>query len=235
MRALRHQQLPDLGRAGEAELAHGRVSRQLAADQRCVLCGAGHDLEDAFRESRLEAEARDRECGQRRLLGRLEHHRAAGRERRRSLARGHRSGKVPRGDAGGDADGALRDDDPPVGGEGRDRVAVDALRLLAEPFEERRGVTDLDPRLGERLALLQRHQSRELVLVLVHQVGPAAQDARAVLRDARPPGGQRVLGARDRAARLRGAHARNLGEGLAGRRIDDRERLTGVRLDVEQW
>ena len=46
--------------------------------------------------------------------------------------------------------GLLRDDDPAVERVGRDRVAVDALRLLAEPLEERRGV--LRPRRATRRA-----------------------------------------------------------------------------------
>ena len=45
-----------------------------------------------------------RERRQRRLLGGLQHHRAAGRQRRRGLARDHRGREVPRRDAGDDAD-----------------------------------------------------------------------------------------------------------------------------------
>ena len=65
------------------------------------------------------------------------------------------------------------------------RVAVDALGFFAEPLEERRGVGDLAARLGERLALLGRHQPREVVLVRHHQVEPAAQDRGALLRGLR--------------------------------------------------
>ena len=50
--------------------------------------------------------------------------------------------------------GSFRHEDPLVGPRRRDRVAVDALRLLAEPLVEGGGVRDLDARLGERLALL---------------------------------------------------------------------------------
>ncbi len=92
---------------------------------------------------------------ERRLLGRLQHHRAARRERRRGLARRHRRREVPRRDPRRDADRLLRDVDPLVRPRRRDRVAVDALRLLAEPLVEGGGVRDLDARLRERLALLQ--------------------------------------------------------------------------------
>ena len=54
-RALRHQLLADLGRAGERELAHDRVRRELAADR---AGGAGDDVEHALRECRRARRAR---------------------------------------------------------------------------------------------------------------------------------------------------------------------------------
>ena len=60
-----------------------------------------------------------------------------------------------------------------------DGVAIDALGFLAEPFEEGAGVDDLAARFGERLALLGRHQAREVFLVRDHQVVPFAHDLRA--------------------------------------------------------
>ncbi len=133
------------------------------------------------------AEPGDSKRGQRCLLGRLQDHRAAGRQRGRSLSRHHRSREVPRRDPGGDADRLLRDDDPAIGHVGRDRVAVDALRLLAEPLQERRRILDLDPRLGDRLSLLGRQQAGERLGVLEHQIRPAAQDARPLLRQQATP------------------------------------------------
>ena len=46
---------------------------------------------------------------------------------------------------------------------GRDRLAVDALRLLGEPLDERGAEEDLAARLGERLALLGGQDRREVV------------------------------------------------------------------------
>ena len=126
---------------------------------------AGDDLEHALGHAAPRRRARPaRAPSQRRLLGGLDHDRAAGGERGRRLARDHRGGEVPGRDPGGDADRLLEDDDPLVRLVRRDRVAVDALRLLAEPLEERGGVGDLAPRLGERLALLARQQPREVLL-----------------------------------------------------------------------
>ena len=179
---------------------------------RCVLGGARHDGEDAGRNARLLRERRDRERGERRLLGRLQHHRAAGRERRRRLARRHRRREVPGRDPRRHADRLLRDVDPLVRPRRRDRVAVDALRLLAEPLVERGGVRDLDARLRERLALLEHHEPREIVLVLEHEVGEPAQHASAILRRPRLPRGKRALGGGERASRLGRAHPRHLGD-----------------------
>ena len=101
LRALRHQQLPDLGRAGEAELAHERVATVISPP----IVGASSaspvtTLSTPGGSPASSAELRDRERGERRLLGRLQHHRAAGRERGRGLARRHRRGEVPRRDPG---------------------------------------------------------------------------------------------------------------------------------------
>ena len=179
----------------------------------------------------LLGERRDRERGQRRLLGRLEHHRAADGERGRRLAGGHRGGEVPGRDAGGDADRLAQHDDPPVGERLLDHAAVEALRLLAEPLVERGGVRDLELRLEERLALLAHEERRQVVGALHHQVGEAAQDPRPVLRRPVLPGGQRPLGRLDRAARLGGAHPRHVGDRRARRRVDDREGGARIRVD----
>ena len=98
----------------------------------------------------------DGERRQRRLLGRLEDHRAAGGQGGRGLPGRHRRREVPRRDARGHPDRLLEDEDAPVAARRRDRVAVRALRLLAEPLVERGGVRDLGARLGQRLALFDR-------------------------------------------------------------------------------
>ena len=153
----------------------------------------------------------DRERGERGLLGGLQHHRAAGREGGRGLAGHHRRGEVPGRDPGGDADRLLRHEDPLVGPRRRDGVAVDPLRLLAEPLVERRGVGDLDPRLGQRLPLLGDHQACEVVLVLEHQIREAPEDACALFRRAALPSGSALSAAasarRVSAAPMRGTSA----------------------------
>ena len=67
------------------------------------------------------------------------------------------------------------DDDALVGLLTGDRVAVDALGLLAEPFEERCGVGRLTTtRLAKRFPLLARHQSSKVFLVGHHEIEPSA-------------------------------------------------------------
>jgi hypothetical protein len=73
--------------------------------------------------------------------------------------------------------------------------------------------------LGERLALLGRHQLREVFLVRHHEVEPFAQDRGTLLRGLRAPGGQRALGGFDGALCFRRAHARHRAELLARRGV----------------
>ncbi len=73
-------------------------------------------------------------------------------------------------------------DDPPIGQMGRNDVAIDALGLFCEPLDERSPVQHLASRLGQRLALLGRHDGSQIVLVGKHQIVPAAQDRGAFFR-----------------------------------------------------
>jgi hypothetical protein len=107
----------------------------------------------------------------------------------------------------GDADRLLDDDDALVGhGEGNG-VAVDPLRLLGEPFDERGAVGDLAARLGERLALLGGEDLREILLVRHHQLEPLAQDRGALLACLRAPRRPGAVRGVDGAPRLVGALA----------------------------
>ena len=125
-------------------------------------------------------------------------------ERGRGLARDHRRGEVPGRDAAADADRLLEHDDARAGLLGRDRVAVDALGLLAHPLEEGRRVADLGIRLGQRLALLARHDHRQVAAVAEHEVGEGAQDTpRARARGARARRAARPRRPRSRAASRR--------------------------------
>jgi hypothetical protein len=130
-----------------------------------------------------------------------------------------------------DADRLLQHDDALVGAVRRDGVAVDALALLGEPFDERGGIGDLAAALGQGLALLGGHQLREILLVRHHQLEPFAQDAGALLGGLGTPGGQRAIGRRDGSARLGGAHLGHGAEALAIGRILDRNGAAAIGVD----
>ena len=77
--------------------------------------------------------------------------------------------------------GCFSTDDAPARQRMVDDVAVDALRLLGEPLDERRRVGDLAARLGQGLPLLGRHQHREVFLIRHHSSSkPAAHQPGAI-------------------------------------------------------
>ena len=152
------------------------------------------------------------------------------RQRRTGLARDHRQREVPRRDARDDADRLLDDDDALVGLVAGNRVAVDALGLLGEPLEKRRRVDDFTLGLGERFALLDGHEPRQVFLVLDHQLIPPAHDRRALLGRLLPPRRQRLLGGFDGRPRFVRAALRHCPDDLSRRGVVDVDR--GARLRV---
>ena len=75
----------------------------------------GDDGEHALRHAGALGQFAQRQRRKRRLGRRLEHHRAAGGQRRAGLARDHRRREIPRRDRGAHADRLLDDDDALVG------------------------------------------------------------------------------------------------------------------------
>ena len=141
---------------------------------------------------------RERERRQRRELGRLDDHGAAGGERRRDLAGRHREREVPRGDEEARADRMLRHDHAAGALGVRPVAALDARRLLAEPADELAAIRDLAARLGERLAHLDRHEQREVLLALLQQIERATQDLGPLPRRRRRPSRERLDGGIER-------------------------------------
>ena len=96
----------------------------------------------------LLEDLRQREHRQRRLLGGLDDHRAAGGDRRGDLARAHRRGEVPRRHEHARPDRLAHRQDPALAGRVDHVAAVDAHGLLGEPAEELGRVGDLRARLA---------------------------------------------------------------------------------------
>ena len=117
------------------------------------------------------------------------------------------------------ADRLLQHDDALVGREARNRIAIDALCFLAEPFDEACGIGDLALGLRERLALLRRHDGAEIVLVRHHQIEPAAQHRRALFGGPGTPCRHRRIGEFDGAPGLDHPHIGDVPDHGAGRGI----------------
>ena len=86
---------------------------------------AREHVQDAGREARLLGQLPESQRGERRLLGRLQDHRAARRQRRRDLPRRHQQREVPRDDLAADPDRLLERVDERVRPRDRDGLALD--------------------------------------------------------------------------------------------------------------
>ena len=216
------QRAPDLGGAGERQLAGARVAQQ-RLDHGAGAVG-GDRVEDAPGQPRLLQNLRQSEHRERRLLGGLDDDRAAGGDRGGELARAHRHREVPRRDEHAGADRLAHREDPP-GARGVDHVAaVDAHGLLGEPAQEVGGVGDLRAGFGQRLAHLERHQQRELLGARGERLVGTAQDLAPLARRPAGPFGL-VLGSRgERGERICGLRVGDLDQRLPGGGILDGER-----------
>ena len=201
------QDLADLGRSGEADKAHRGMLAQHLADLRGF---AGEDIEHALRHARLLGQRHQRQRGQRRLVGGLEHDGAAGGQRRRDLAGDHRAGKVPRRDRAADPDRLADRQQPCVRPLRRNGLAIDPSCLLGEELDIGAADVDFAERLRQRLALLGGEDQREIFAVGDDQVEPFAQDVGALLGGKFRPGRKRPLGGFDRLRCFRRAHHRHL-------------------------
>jgi hypothetical protein len=88
--------------------------------------------------------------------------------------------------------------------------------------EDLRDHADLAARSGYRLADVARLDARQLLVVLFDERREPAEQPCAVGGSDGPPGGERGLRARDCGVGLLGGGRLDLGDGLLGRRIDDR-------------
>ena len=90
-----HDQVADFGRAREGDLVDVVVPGDGRAGGGSV---SGQDIDHAFRESRFHDQFAHAQSGERRLLGRLQHHRVAGSQRRSQLPGLHQQREIPGND-----------------------------------------------------------------------------------------------------------------------------------------
>ena len=169
--------------AGEAHHVGALVGDHQVADG---AAGADDDLERAVGEAGLGQQLRQPQGREGSVGGRLEHHGVAAGQRRRHLVAHQVEREVERRDGG---DHAARLADRPAEaalaagvGVHLDEVAGRALGLLARPAERAGAALGLDARVLERLAALGRDDARDLLGVLLDEVGRALEDRRALPR-----------------------------------------------------
>ena len=220
------QQLADLCRARKRELPHERARSQFPADRRAL---HGRDeIDDTCRESGTLRKFRKRQRTDRREFRGLDDDRTTGSKCRGALARDHCDREIPGRDRRDHTDRLADHDIATVIQRRGDYIAIDTLRLLGEPLDERGAIGDLAARLGQRLALLSRHQSRKILAMLDDQLEPATQDGGALLCGFRAPFGKSARSSLDCRARLIDTAIRNLRDLFARGRIVHSECLPGV-------
>ena len=124
----------------------------MASERRTgFLAEAGHDVQCARRESGLDRELSKLEADEAGLLGGLQHHGIAHRERRSERAPEHLRRIVPRGDVGRHAQGFAHDRHVVVV-QIRDHLAVNLVGRARIELEIARDRAHVGARLGDRLA-----------------------------------------------------------------------------------
>jgi hypothetical protein len=169
------QVLADRRRTGERDLADDRRADQGARDHVGV---AHHDVEHAVRQSRFCKRLRDEQAGAWGFLGRLDDHRAAGRQRRRHLAAGEQRRQVPWRKRGHRTDRFARHDRTAIRIACFHGSAIDALCLFRAPQHGIDRHADFHARLAEWPAHFQRQSAGKKIGALANQQGSLGDDVR---------------------------------------------------------
>ena len=207
--------LPVATEPGEGHAVHALVGHDGAAH----VAGAGQQRQGPG--GQVVEHRRQHQRGQRRDLRRLGHHRVARRQRRGELPGQQQQRVVPGHDGAHHAHRLLghqgqlrrldRRDHPP--GRGTAQLGVEV--------ERRRGPVDLVGVLDQRLAALQRHHARQLVLRRAEAGGHLVQHLAPLERGGPGPDGKRLGGRRDGGVHLCGRGRADVGDGLLGGRVLD--------------
>ena len=182
---------------------------------------AEHGLAHFLGEPGIEQALQDRQCRGRRFLGGLENHRAAGGDGRTELAAGIADGEVP-GCKGRDRPDRLADYGRPHARGAHELASVKTVTLAGIELEQRDVHHDFDARLGERLALLERRDARDLFLSLPEQPRGARQHRRALLGGGIAPEAEAPLRGSERAVEIGRVRERQCAERGPGRGVHDR-------------
>jgi hypothetical protein len=138
-------------------------------------------------------------------------------------------GKVPGRDQRGHPDRLAPELDLGVGQVRGDALDVRPLGFFGVELDEGGGIVDLAARLGDRLALLEGHDPRQVVLVGEDQLEPGAQERAAGLREAPRPARKGGMGGLDGVGALAGRKARDVADRGAGGRVGHGDRRAVAR------
>ena len=187
------------------------------------LAVAGDDVDDARRQLGLAQDVAEEERRERRRLGRLEHDRVPGGERRRELPRQHQQREVPRDDLPRDAERPRR--------AVRERV-LELVGPAGVVEEVGRGERHVDvARLLDRLAAVQRLEHGELARALLEDAGDPEEVLRALASGQLRPAFEGLPRGGDGGGDIVRPGLGDLGERLLVARGDRREDVAVARCD----
>jgi hypothetical protein len=192
------------------------VGDQPLPDHRAL---ARQHREHTRREPRLTPQLGQPQGRQRGELGRLEHDRVAGRQRRCEPPPGDRHGEVPRDDDPDDAERLAERDVHAA--RHRDLAPEQPLRGGRVVVQHVADVAGLPAGVADRVAGTPDLQLRQLVDVGVDDRGEAAQQPGPVRGRDRTPAGPCGDGPGDGLVHLRGVERLDLGDDLLGRGVED--------------
>ncbi len=227
LRRRRHHALARADLPGQRHLGDVRVRGQQPAGAAVAL----DHVEHARRQSCLGVDLGELQRGQRRELRRFEDHGIATGERRRGLPAGDLYGVVPGADARADAERLA-----PRVGEGTAEIVVMAVQRGGDPGEILEAIgagMDVDGlRLADGLARVEDLEARELLIALAQEVRGAREYAPALHAGHRRPGAVTLRRRRDGALNVVFVGALHAAERLAGGRVDGREGLARMGLEI---
>ena len=190
---------------------------------------ARHQVEHACWNASLVGQLGHAQGAEGGFLGRLDHDRATGGQRRRNLPSQHQQREVPRQHQADHADGFAHDHGHgSVAGRGSGVVdLVDQLGVPADGVNRFRHVDGLA--LADRLAAVQRFQHRQLVGVVFQQLGELLQHVLAVVRLHLRPGArfEHALGRSHSDVDVVDVASRDFGQLFACGRVGGDKRTTG--------
>ena len=215
--------LPRLDVAGQRDEPHVGMRHDPLADRNAV---ARDDVQHARRQH-VGGELGEAKQRERRLLGRLQHLRVPGRERRGELPHRHHQRVVPGRDPADDAE-RLAPDHRGVAAHVLTRaLALEHARRAREEAQVVDAHRHLVARIGKRLADVLRLDRGQLLGVLLEHPREPEQHLGALARRRVEPLRQRRARRRDRLVDVLGAAARHDADRLLGRRVQHLHRLAG--------